>query len=167
MNKKGLTVVELIVSFTLTFAILIFLTQIIINLTKIYNNNGKKTEMLNNQSLISDSINSAFLEKNLNGITNCGNNCYIFSYLNDTETDTLKIEGNILTFGKTVIDLEDASYGNISLDIIYTPTIQTGVNDGIFILTIPINSEIDYNFDIKIVYQFNIENSLIDEYFTN
>lgn len=167
MNKKGLTVVELIVSFTLTFVILIFLTQIILNLTKIYTNDGIKTEILNKQALISDSINSAFLEKKLNGITSCGDNCYTFSYLNDTNTNILKIEDNILTFGKTVIELDNASYGNISLDVVYTPTIQTNINNGIFILTIPINSEIDYNFDIKVIYQFNIENSNIDEYFTD
>jgi hypothetical protein len=167
MKKNGLTVVELIVSFTLTMTIIIFLMQIIINLTKMYNNNSKKTELLNKQSLISDEINSNFIEKNLISIEKCEEeNCYNFNYAT-AETDKLIISNNILKFGSLAIQLDDATYGDITLDVIYTPTLQSQSKNSIFILNIPINSNIDYNFDIKILYQFNMDDSLIDEYFTS
>ena len=55
--KKGFTVVELIVSFSLVMVIVIFLFQIIISLKNLSTNSGVKTELLNKQSLISNEIN--------------------------------------------------------------------------------------------------------------
>ena len=169
MNKKGMTVVELIVSFALVMAIVVFLIQIIINLTGIYNNNDTKTELLNKQSLISNNINSSFIDKQLIQVSKCSeDNCYMFNYLNG-ETDVLKINNNILQFGNFSTEIKDAKYGDIKLDVVYTPTVapdEFNTNNSIFILTIPINSDIDYNFDVKVVYQFNSNASSIDEFFT-
>lgn len=166
MNKKGLTVVELIVSFTITITIVIFLIQIILSLTKVYNNNSLKTEILNKQSIISNKINTNFLEKKPISITECGKNCYNFIYENG-ETDILKINNNILTFGDMTEELKNSEIKDISLDIIYSPTLSSFNNDSIFILTIPIKSDINYNFDIKVLYQFNSYSSYIDDYFTS
>lgn len=172
MNKKGMTVVELIVSFSLVMTIVVFLIQIIINLTGIYNNNDEKTQLLNKQSLISDNINTAFMDKQLVQISTCteqAKNCYVFYYANG-ENDTLKVNDNVLQFGKFTSELKNVKYGDIKLDVVYTPTVtpdEYNPNNSIFILTIPINSDIDYNFDVKVVYQFNSNTSSIDEYFTS
>ena len=172
MNKKGMTVVELIVSFSLVMTIVVFLIQIIINLTGIYNNNDKKTELLNKQALISDNINTAFMDKQLIQITECdtpNKNCYKFIYANG-DSDTLRINDNILRFEKFTSELNGATFGDLKLDVAYTPTVtpdEYNPTNGIFILTIPINSDINYNFDVKIVYQFNSSISLIDDFFTS
>ena len=60
IKRNGFTVVELIVSFSLTLVIAVFLFQIIINLKNLYTNSVIKTELVNMQSLISREINSKF-----------------------------------------------------------------------------------------------------------
>ena len=164
MNKKGMTLVELIVTFTLAMVIVVFLVQIIVNLTKIYNNNALKTTILNKQSIISDQINKSLLNKNLVDLSKCGDNCYNFIY-SDSTKEKLEIKDNKITFASYTTLIPNASIGNINLDIIYGPTLQENVNNAILNIRIPIKSNIDYNFDINIVYQFNTEYSNIDEYF--
>lgn len=164
MNKKGMTVVELIVSFSLTMVIVVFLIQIIINLSKIYDNNTKKTELLNSQAIISDSINTAFIRKQLVNVSDCGDDCYKF-YYKTGDTDTLKLENGILTFDNVAIKLNNATYGEIMLDAIYMPTIDDESNNALLILDIPIESQIDYNFDVRVVYSFNSYTSSLDNYF--
>jgi len=167
MKKRGFTVVELIASFTLIMAVVVFLIQIIVSLTRTYNDNDKKTKLINSQAIISKNINISFNEKELVGIERCNiENCYKFSYLNGEE-DVLKIENNVLSFNQLAIDLENGTYGDINLDVVYVPTVKSSSDNAIFILNIPINSDIDYNFDVKIVYQFNLNNSNIDEYFSS
>ena len=164
MNKKGMTVVELIVSFSLTMVIVVFLIQIIINLSKIYDNNTKKTELLNSQAIISDSINTAFIRKQLVNVSDCGDDCYKF-YYKTGDTDTLKLENGVLTFDNVAIKLNNATYGEIMLDAIYMPTIDDESNNALLILDIPIESQIDYNFDVRVVYSFNSYTSSLDNYF--
>lgn len=164
MNKKGMTVVELIVSFSLTMVIVVFLIQIIINLSKIYDNNTKKTELLNSQAIISDSINTAFIRKQLVNVSDCGDDCYKF-YYKTGDTDTLKLENGVLTFDNVAMKLKNATYGEIMLDAIYMPTIDDESNNALLILYIPIESQIDYNFDVRVVYSFNSYTSSLDNYF--
>ena len=52
-TNNGFTVVELIVSFSLTLVITVFLFQIVINLKNLYTNSVIKTELVNIQSLVS------------------------------------------------------------------------------------------------------------------
>jgi len=164
MNKKGMTVVELIVSFSLTMVIVVFLIQIIINLSKIYDSNSKKTELLNSQAIISDSINTAFISKQLVNVSDCGDNCYKF-YYKTGDTDTLKLENDVLTFDNVAMKLNNATYGEIMLDAIYMPTIEDDSNNALLILDIPIESQIDYNFDVRVIYSFNSYTSSLDNYF--
>lgn len=164
--KKGMSVVELIVSFTLTISIVVFLIQIISSLNKMYNNNSIKTEILNTSSIISNKINTSFRNKEIIYINSCGDNCYNFEYKDNT-IEKLEIKDNTITFGTYTTKLKNGSFDNISLEIIYAPTLQSGALNAIFTLKIPIKSDINYNFDIDIVYRFNTANSNIDEYFTS
>lgn len=164
MNKKGMTLVELIVTFTLAMVIVVFLVQIIVNLTKIYNNNALKTNILNKQSIISNQINKSLLNKNLVDLFKCGDNCYNFIY-SDATKEKLEVKDNKITFASYTTLIPNATVEGINLDIIYGPTLQENVNNAILNIRIPIKSSIDYNFDINIVYQFNTNSSNIDEYF--
>lgn len=173
MNKKGLTIVELIVSFSLTMVICVFLIQIILNLTKLYDNNNDKTTILSKQSTISDYINTMFKTNNYVGIkAGADENSYYFCLdVECSENDELKIDkkDNKIKFENLVIELDEkiATFETPTLDIIYSPVVDSYSNDAILTLTIPIKSDIDYNFDIKTVYQFKTSNSNIDEYFTD
>ena len=71
MNKKGFTVVELIVSFTLAMTISVFLFQIVINLKNLYTNSTIKTELINIQSLVSRQMNENF-KKGIISVDECG-----------------------------------------------------------------------------------------------
>ena len=56
MNKKGMTVVELVVAFSLSTVIALFLIQVVLFLKDTYMINGVKSELVLKQSLISDRI---------------------------------------------------------------------------------------------------------------
>lgn len=166
MNKKGFTVVELIVSFSLTAVITIFLVQIVMALNNIYNSSRIKTELLTKQSLISSQINKKFSEKKISSLTSCGNYCLKFNY-NDNTSDTFKIDyaNNILEFGNYATDLpEDSYFKDVKVDIVYGATIQNNINNAILNIVIPIyNDELkDENFGVNIAYQFNTDNSNIE-----
>ena len=101
MNKKGFTVIELIVSFVLVITIATLLLQMVILLKNIYTSSGVKTEMLNKQAVISRQINKSLIEKEVSSVSNCGDYCIMFTY-NTNETEELKIDidNKIITFGK-------------------------------------------------------------------
>lgn len=167
MNKKGFTVVELIVSFSLTVVITIFLVQIVSALNNLYNNSGVKTELLTKQSLISSQINSKLNEKSISSLTDCGNYCIKFNY-SDNTSDILKIDyaNNTLEFGSFLTDLPNNSYfKDVRIDVIYAATVQTDVNNAMLNIVIPIYSDdIEGDYGVNIVYQFNSDNTNI-EYF--
>ena len=130
MNKKGMTLVELIVTFTLAMVIVVFLVQIIVNLTKIYNNNALKTNILNKQSIISNQINKSLLNKTLVDLSKCGDNCYNFIY-SDATKEKLEVNDNKITFASYTTLIPSATVEGINLDIIYGPTLQENVNNAI------------------------------------
>ena len=89
--KKGFTVVELIVSFSLVMVIAIFLFQIVIGLKNLYTNSGLKTELLNKQSLISNEINKKLTTKGISTLSKCGSYCVEFLY-SDGTSDKMTID---------------------------------------------------------------------------
>ncbi len=163
--KKGFTVVELIVSFSLTMVIVVFLFQIVISLKNIYTASLLKTELINKQAIISDKINTSFNQKTINRVTKCGSYCLKFIY-SDNTSEILKIDSNenSFQFGTYKTLLPDNSYfKNVSLNIASTGTFDKSENDSILILDLPIYNDIlkDQNFGVKIVYQFNEDSSNI------
>ena len=63
VNNKGLSVVELIVSFVLCILVFIFIIQVVSSVEELYLNLGIKTQLLNKQTLISEKLNNTFKEK--------------------------------------------------------------------------------------------------------
>lgn len=163
--KKGFTVVELIVSFSLTAVIATFLIQLVLSLNNIYKTSGVKTEIMNKQSLISNHINKTLSEKSISSLTSCGNYCLKFNY-NDYTSDTFTIDyaNNILTFGSYSTNLpENTSFKNVNVDIVYGATIDSNSNNAILNIVIPIyNDEFkNDNFSVNVAYQFNTDNTNI------
>jgi len=158
MKKNGFTVVELIVSFSLTVVITIFLVQIIMALNNLYNNSGVKTELLTKQSLISSQLNNKLSQKIILSLTDCGEHCIQFNY-SDATNDILKIDytNNTFQFGNFLTNLPNDSYfKDAKIDVVYGATIQTNVNNAILNIIIPIYSNnIEGDFGVNVVYQFN------------
>ena len=159
LYQSGFTVVELIVSFSLIMIIVVFLFQIIIDLKNIYETTSIKTELINKQSLISDSINKKINSKNINNITDCGNNCIEFHYTDNT-SDLLEInyDEQSISFANYKTVLPSESYiTNAQLDVAKTATFLPYSNNSILILNIGImNDKLkNQNFEIKIFYQYN------------
>ena len=157
--KKGFTVVELIVSFSLTMVIVVFLFQIVISLKNMYTANSLKTELLNKQAIISDKINNSFNKKTITNVTKCGSYCLNFIY-SDNSSEMLKINynENSFQFGSYKTLLPDNSYmSNPSIDIVYSGTFLEDSNNSILVINIPIYSDFlkNQNYGINVMYQYN------------
>ena len=113
-----MTVIELVVSFSLTVIISLFLIQITLFLKDTYVINSIKSQLVLKQSLISDRINTLFKDNTLIDIDSCGRNCYNLKFYNKDnqilsfENDTRKIViGDYVTTlpkGTTSSDIEFA-----------------------------------------------------------
>lgn len=172
-NKKGATVVELIVSFTLVTVISIFLFQLVISLKELYDNSVIKTELLNKQSLISNQLNSTLNSKEIATISKCGLYCLNFNYT-DGATDRLVLDltNKTFEFGTYKTDLsEDSYFANPNIAISYAATFNTYANNAMVIIDIPIYSDKikDQNFGVKVIYQYNsnLNNLEIPDYSTS
>lgn len=156
MNKKGFTVVELIVSFTLAMTISVFLFQIVINLKNLYTNSTIKTELINIQSLVSRQMNENF-KKGIISVDECGDRCYEFFYIDDT-SDKLILSDDSIEFGNYKSKLPKNSYiRNETINISSSTTFSDSFDDSLLIINVPIYNENfkDEVYNIKIVYPYN------------
>lgn len=155
MGKKGLSVVELIVSFVLCILVFVFIIQVVSSVEELYINLGIKTELLNKQSLISEDINNRLSENDVALIKNCGTNCLTFFYKNNTsEKMTIDKEKNIFTFGTN-------SYSFSGLGFVDSLTINTNADasygQGILSINLNVKNSIfdTGKYIIKALYQYN------------
>ena len=159
--KKGFTVVELIVSFSLTIVIAILLFQLIINLKRLYDNSILKTELVNIQSIVSREINDKFLNNKIIDIDFCGNNCWRFVY-EDNSSDELKIdnENEKIEFGNYTTKLDNGSYiKDFSVNVSNSGNFSSSANNSNLLINISLTNDSFKNqtIDINVVYQFNDE----------
>ncbi len=166
LTTLGFTVVELIVSFSLTLVIAVFLFQIIINLKNLYTNSVIKTELVNMQSLISREINSKFNNNKIVNITKCDSYCLNFIYENgDNDKLALDFVNKTIQFGSYIAKLpENSSFGSVNIDSSYSATFSKFSNDAMILINIPIYNENfnNENFGVNIVYQYNTSENNID-----
>ncbi len=81
-KNRGFSVVELIVSFTLTMVIVVILFEIIIALKNVYENSVTKSALISKQNNLTDYIYSDINDYGLLSVGRCGNNCIQFMYEN-------------------------------------------------------------------------------------
>ena len=110
LNKKGFSILELVISFSICMVILIMLFQIVIVLRESYEKSLIKTELYNKQNLIIEQIYSDIGNINLISVGSCGDNCVTFNYQDGTSKN--------LTF-----DSSNISYGDYSTSILNGTTI--------------------------------------------
>ena len=78
MNKKGFTIVELIVSFSLAAMIGFFLLRITMVIKDLYTDSYVKTNIMSKQNIMTERMYDDFLYNDVKVVLKCGNNCLRF-----------------------------------------------------------------------------------------
>lgn len=97
-NNKGFSILELIVSFSLTMIIIVVLFEIIVYMKDLYEKSVTQTELINRQNLITDYIYNDLTTNEPTHIFICGDNCIGFSLVSG-ETKQLKWDESLSTLG--------------------------------------------------------------------
>ena len=146
MNNRGLTLVELIVTFAHAIGIVIILLNVLVIIKNNYNETDIKTKLVVNQSTLSNMLNSKFVGDNLVSRTSCpGTFCYSFEF-KDGSTIDLKVDGDKISFGNYVYVLDSDSK-------VETPSLT--FDDPYLVIKIPISTKLYPNedFGINLVYE--------------
>lgn len=162
MNKKGFTLVELIVSFALISTISIFLFQIVSIISNIYSEKGIKTELILQQSNISNVIN-----KDIYLNEQSGNYVKRIILVSNDEVNIRFAHGNYKTIkidrSRNAITYENytqrfltgTNIGHIDVDFDYI-TSSSLTYDGVSTIRIPISyNNLKDSFDILTVLRFS------------
>jgi Tfp pilus assembly protein PilE len=160
-NNKGFTVVELLVTFTLSMVLVIIMFQLIINLKDVYKVSGIKTELLNKQYLMENKIYKDLTEKIVTEISSCydTDECVKFIFIDGTSTEIKKNEETkTISYNNYTIALNQETYFGNTLIETQSTSIQSD-KKRILIVNIPIyNTNFkNENFGINIVFPYNIE----------
>lgn len=110
MNKKGMTLVELIVSMALISIIIMFLFKLFVDVRHVDNTRNYTRSNAQKRAIILNRVQTDFLERGLAGITDSGNNSSItitFRFLDNT-TATLSFAtdsgGNYVSYRNSSTD---------------------------------------------------------------
>lgn len=120
-NNKGFSILELIVSFTLTMVIVVILFEIIVAMKDVYEKSVTKTELINKQNIFTDLIYNDINSYGLSALTACGNNCIQFSYGNGTVKNLVWAFDNVSTNQENtqyVSAFQTLQYGDYKADLI-------------------------------------------------
>lgn len=145
-NNKGFSMIELIVSFSITTVIVVMLLQIVLVLKDVYTKSSIKTALLNKQNIIVNLIYTDILDNELSSVTSCGDYCAIFTF-NNIGTKRLSSSDNIISYGDYTAELVGGStIGKISL--------VTSTEDSVIYVNLPITHKLFNNkdFGIRIVH---------------
>lgn len=157
IGNDGFTVVELIISFSLTMVIMVLLFQIVLVLKDIYVSSGIKTEVLVKNSNFLRYVQTDLHDKTLVSLTSCGDQCYQFGYADGSNAQLLTdVSSGTISYGNHKIELVDGSVMDSMSATVYTDsTVEEGVNDTIVSIEIPIKNKLfpTENHDINIVFQ--------------
>ena len=91
MNKKGFTIIELLVSFVLISVVTFALFRTVLNIERIQQRNIYENLFQSFQTIISKDLGNDLLNKKIASISKCGTNCYDINY-EKTGNIQLKIE---------------------------------------------------------------------------
>lgn len=162
MNKKGLTIVELIVSFSLAVTIGFFLFKITIIIKDLYTNNYIKTNIISKQNVITERMYDDFLYNDVKVVLKCGTNCTRFIFSDNTEKLFL-IENNTFKWGDFTLKLTDGSTFNNVVINNRKDLANNEYNNSLLSIKINIkNPALKDEFITNIVVPYNKENVYMD-----
>lgn len=158
MNNKGLTIVELVVSFALSVVVAVFLIQIILLLKDMYISTGARSVIMNKQAILTDRMNQIFENRRVVRAEKCGDTC-IRLHLDDNVDEIIAVDtkAKTISVGDYTSKLPDSvEFGTI---VMKTTTIesQTDHFNSILQIQIPIKDKIVtmQTFDINVIYQYD------------
>ena len=146
MNNKGLTLIELIVTFVLATAIIVILFNVLIIVKNNYEDTEIKTKLVVSQSTLSNLMNNKFKRDNLESYAACtGDFCYNF-FFRDGSMETLTVTDKKIVFGSFVYELDDVT--NVVSPSLY-------IDNPYLVIKIPIKTKLypDEDFGINLVYK--------------
>ncbi len=159
MKKKGFTLIEFIVTFSLISIIVILLFEIIISLREVYIKGDFQTTLLSKQGIITKKINDDLQNQKLKSISSCGKFCITFHYQTGMSYNLLlNLENNSIQYhdytwkleeGATIGQVETTNYQNASIT-------STSLDNAILKIDIPITHKLlEKDYGIHIIYQYN------------
>lgn len=157
LNNKGFTVVELLASFILTMIIVVFLFEIVLELRNVYINEKVRTDIVNRNAVIANSINKLLNEKPINNPICASTFC---TFTVDTENGpvdkTISVADNTVTIDKQKVTFpEDVTITDIVL-MQQGPT-DTGIiaNNSIIKISYKAQSDdLDKEVDFNFIYSY-------------
>ena len=165
MNKRGFTVIELIVSFALTTLVVGLLFQMLLSLKEVYVASGFKSQMVNKQTLISSKINQDLNNKTLKIALKCGDNCLNFIFEDGTNKKLIVDDKNsIFSYGDYSTKLVNGSwFGDFYIRNEKIMGLDATSNyDSVIEIKIPIgHSLLEEDYGINMIYQYDSGTSSI------
>ena len=164
MNKKGFTVLELIVSFTLAATIGFFLLRITMVINDLYTDSYVKTNIISKQNIMTERMYDDFLYNDVKVVLKCGNNCLRFIFSDNSEK-LFEIDNNTFKWGDFTLKLTDGSVYNDVTTNNKKNLSSVEFNNSLLSIKIPIVNSIlkDEKFITNIVVPYNSENVHIDD----
>ena len=165
MNKRGFTVIELIVSFALTTLVVGLLFQMLLSLKEVYVASGFKSQMVNKQTLISSKINQDLNNKTLKIALKCGDNCLNFIFEDGTNKKLIVDDKNsTFSYGDYSTKLVNGSwFGDFYIRNEKIMGLDATSNyDSVIEIKIPIgHSLLEEDYGINMIYQYDSGTSSI------
>lgn len=160
-NKKGFTIVEVIVSFSLSFVIMIYLLNVILLVRNLYYETDLETQMMIKESNLIKQIETKNKNNDISAINSCGENCAQFLYSNGESSELLILpsENKIIFDNLATTFDENVKLENIEVQNIVVANINNtsyNMKDGIIKIRIPIKHQ-SYgdDYSIEYVYLYN------------
>lgn len=162
-NKKGFTLVELIVSFVLITVLSLALFRTVLTMQEQQQRNIAINKYKAFTVVLNNEIQRDFLNDKIEKISSCGVNCYDIVYSNrGVKKLTVDTDNNIVIYGSVKEELpNDYKFmGNVGF------TTYTGNEEGydsFVLLTISVKSNFESSIDeIKYMYQYDSDEYTID-----
>lgn len=163
MKKNGFTILEVIVAFTITMVVVLFLFQIVVSLKNLFLTDYSSSEILVKQTNINRMINSDLINNDYGNIVsvkqvyeNLKSKCYLLEFSTTSKEICYEDDANlhIISYDNYEFVLpEEASIKGLEITCTNNNCNVIAPN-GIVKIKIPIVYE-DKNYDIKVVYLNN------------
>lgn len=153
MNKKGVTILELLISISLISVVILLLIKVMFSLDKINNDDTYASNDEISRTEIIKNIENDFLKLKLQGLEIKKDENTIISFIYENETKELRLEENKITYNNESKSLESK---NATYDL--CPKYEyTDIDDNYYLITINIavlinNENTTENDDIVLTY---------------
>ena len=151
-NKRGFTLIEIAVTFSLVAVVSILLFQIVISLREVYIKGDLQTTLLTKQGIMTKKINDDLQTLGLSSITNCGEFCITLKYRTGASYNlSANIKKNQIQYHDYVWQLpEGITIGNIEKTTYENET----TNDSILKIEIPVTHKLlEHDYGVHFIYQ--------------